>query len=314
MKIAIVGRNIVLSETARKTFTRCGQVELFDLETSSEHMASAAESADALITPGRISRDLLDKLPRLRFVCIMLSGYEAALDASVTREYAESRGLALSYTPGASAHAVAEYTLGGMLACLRFITRPAWAFQEIPQGWFKGISFQSLTAGIVGLGSVGIHLAWLLDSLGIAALGCTRRGTKRPDLPARLLLTGFEEVCRRSDAIAVTCSLNESTRGMFNAVALGSLKPSVILVNAARPEIFDLDALFEFLSENAAARVLLDDSNAVQGHRLLELPNFHATPHIAFNTQEALDRYGEMAAENLVAFIEGVPVNEIPLR
>jgi phosphoglycerate dehydrogenase-like enzyme len=167
-----------------------------------------------------------------------------------------------------------------------------------------GADIWRATLGIVGLGRIGTAVVRRAQGFEMRVLYYDP--TRKPDLEAELELeyTAVEDLLEQSDFVSLHCPLTPETRHLIGERALERMKPTAILINAARGPVVDTDALVLALREGqiaAAALDVTDPEPLPAGHPLLEQPNCIVVPHIASATVTARGRMAVMAAENLLA-------------
>lgn len=225
---------------------------------------------------------------------------------------AVTRGITVVNSPLAATVAVAEHTLGLMLALARHI---AAADASLKQGrWeksaFMGSELFGKTLGLLGLGRIGAAVAARAACLGMTVLAydpdlddgqITRRGA----LPATL-----EMVLQRADYLSLHLPLSAETRGLLGAAQLGQMKRGARVICAARGGVLDEAALREALDSGALAGAALDvfaveppPPGSLAAH-----PRVIATPHIGAQTAEAQANAGAMIAEEVLAALDGRPL------
>ncbi len=243
-----------------------------------------------------LTAEVLAQLPGLR--CISRSG--VGLD-NVDLTAARARGIVVRNTPEAPTRAVAELTLGLIIALLR---RFPLADRNLRAGvWQKetGSLLLGRTVGIVGLGRIGQMVAEML-----VALGCTVCGTDpQPDrewlaqYPIELL--ELAELLRRSDVVSLHAAPPAGSKPLIAATELALMKKSAALLNLARACVVDEDALYDALAERDLAGAALDVFLEEPYHgRLAKLDNVILTPHIGSNTQETKLAMETQAVLNLL--------------
>jgi len=234
---------------------------------------------------------------------------------TIDLEAARRRGVAVCNMPGTNTQAVAEMTLMLMLATLRRVTY----FDPLMrggEGWkpdtaqFDRVGeIAGRTIGFVGYGSVPPKLAPVLKSLGATLLYNAR--TAKPDAGAAFV--PLEDLLARADIVSLHCPATPETIGMISRQAMARMKRGAILINTARGELVDEQALAESLKSGALAAagldVLVNEPIGV-GHPLFSLSNVVVTPHVAWLTPETLQRSVAVAIENC----RRISANEKPLH
>lgn len=241
---------------------------------------------------------------------------------------ARELGLTVVRVPAYSPYAVAEHTVGLMLALNRKIHR---AYARVREGNFSldgllGFDLHGKTVGIVGTGKIGAVVARILAGFGCNLLAydlvpnpeCEALGTRYVPLPA---------LFAQSDIITLHCPLTPETYHLVNAPALHQMKSGVMLVNTGRGALIDTRAIIYALKsgklgslgldvyeeeaglffEDLSAQVIQDDVFA----RLLTFPNVLITGHQGFFTREALANIGETTLANITEFERGAPCANI---
>jgi D-3-phosphoglycerate dehydrogenase len=267
-------------------------------------------SIDALIVRSRtaVSREVLAAAaPRLRVVGRAGAGVDN-IDLQAAREL----GVIVVNAPGASAAAVAELTLGLMLALARRIPlghggllRGEWRKSEL-----LGAQLRDKTLGLIGVGRIGSAVAGLAAALGMRVLGhdpllSTAALQARGVQPAEL-----DPLLAQSDFVSLHVPLNEQTRGLIDAARLGQIKPGAYLINTARGGVVDEAALLQALESGRLAGVALDvfEHEPPGATPLLSHPAVVATPHIGAQTVEAQRQAALDIAGEVLAALRGEPL------
>lgn len=264
---------------------------------------------DALIVRGRtrITIPLLEAAGRLKVIGRAGVGVD-----HIDLQAARTRGVIVVNSPTATTLAVAELTLGLMLALARSIPRVDSAMKDgqWPKKELLGVELSGKTLGLIGMGNVGAAVAQRAAALGMSVLGydellsddeVARRGAQ-PVALARLLA--------RSDFISLHIPLTAKTRGMINARSFRQMKPGVRILCTARGEIVAEEALLDALESGRVAGAALDvfaqeppGVTPLVGH-----PNVIVTPHIGAQTAEAQARAAEGIASEVLAALRGQPL------
>ena len=206
---------------------------------SAEEIVGRAGSATVLVTLytyTRVGAEVLERLPELRLVATRTAGY-SHIDVAA----AAARGIDVVAVPEAPTTAVAEYTLGAVLMLRRKLAQASASTRA--GGWeftaFRGAELSGSTLGVIGLGRIGRRVAALGSALGMRVVGWSRRGVQLPGVET----VELDELLAASDVISVNVALTEETRLLLDARRLALIGPQAILINTARGEILDTDAL-----------------------------------------------------------------------
>ncbi|MCL0102054.1 D-glycerate dehydrogenase [Dehalococcoidia bacterium] len=271
------------------------------------------QNADGLfsVITDTIDRALLDSASKLRVVSNMGVGYNN-IDVPV----ATSKGIYVANTPGVLTETTADLAFALMAACARripegrdFVRRGDWT-QWSPVA-LLGMDLHSATLGIVGLGRIGLAVAKRAKGFSMRVLYHSR--TRNLDCESRLGLEWVDNLSgllSKADFVSVHVPLNEKTRGMIDRKQLAEMKPTAVLVNTARGEIINQEALCQALRNGAIGGAALDVTDPEPIPRddpLLALDNVIITPHIGSASHATRVRMATLAAQNILDVIQGHP-------
>jgi len=292
-----------------------GRVEFFSPEgpIGPELARKAVRGAEGTIITSScgFSAEDMDELPSLKIIA-KCGGKPSSVDIKA----ATSRGIAVTYVPGANSSTVAEFVVMLMLDCLR---RFPFISSAIGKGLNRnttdmfGRELGDKTVGLVGYGAVGKEVAKRL-----AGFDCrveVHDPFYEPDgsEPKYLYFRGsVDELLPVADVLSLHCTLNDSTRGMIGDRELRMMKLSAGIINTARAQLVDGRALESALREKRLAFAALDVFNVEPpepDHPLIGLENVILTPHLASWTPEALYREVRGAVDSVVALFRN---EEIP--
>ena len=267
------------------------------------------------------TREMAAAAPRLRLVQVPGAG----LDRIDRTALAPGTALANAYGHDIG---IAEYVIGAMLAVTRTFSRvdadlrqgrwdSVWSGAPVPL-WpeLAGKTLAILGYGRIGQAVARRALAFDMDVLAI------RRDASGPDPLGLAFVRGpaaLDDVLARADYLAITLALTAETRGLIGARQLALMKPTAVLINVARGEVVDEDALYEALHHGTIAGAALDvwyrypadGAPTLPGHRSFhELPNVLMTPHVSGWTEGMMDARAGVIAENIHRTARGeAPVN-----
>ncbi len=261
----------------------------------------------------RIDAEVFDAAgPQLQVVSNFAVGYN-----NIDVAEAQQRGIAVGNTPDVLTDATADIAVALVLAAARrlregwdSVTSGGWKTWE-PMGWV-GMDLRGKTLGIVGMGRIGQATAQRLVRGWDMRLLYTSRSPK-PDVDRELQgrHVGLNELFELSDFISVHVALSLQTRHLIGAELLQRARPGCVLVNTARGEVIDQDALVAALTNKqlfAAGLDVCDPEPLPTNHPLLALPNCLVLPHIGSATVSARNAMSERAARNIIAGLSGQPL------
>lgn len=284
-------------------------------EPDPEQVVQALANADICITNKvKLTAQILQKLPNLKFVCVAATGYDC-VDLQACRE----QGITVSNVPGYSRQSVAEGVIGFIFSLRRALpyyqttARNAWATS--PHFCVHGtplLNVRGATLGIFGRGAIGNEVATLAQALGMHVLF----GEHRNAHEIRPGYVRFETLMAQSDIITLHCPLNEATRGMIGHAEIARMKPGAMLINTARGPLINEQAVCDALETGhlgGAALDVLSIEPPINAPALLELhhPNLIITPHITWANEDGVNRLIEGIVANLNAFEQGRPIHVV---
>lgn len=280
-----------------------------------DELVAALNGVDAaLIANEPMSADVLQAARSLRVIVRTGVGYD-----SVDIEAATVLNIAVSNLPGINANAVAEYTIGMILAAARGLVRNASSVDA--GGWPRqsGNELRGSTLGLIGYGATARAVVPLAQAFGMKILCATGVPlSERFDTSVEFL--DFDGVLKASDYVSIHTSLTTTSRNLFNAAAFARMKPSAHLINTARGAIVDEAALVEAVRSSTIAGAGLDvacQEPLPSDSPLREVDGIVVYPHMAGQTAQARLAAGLASAAELVSSLHGDPqyaVNEPAAR
>ena len=276
---------------------------------------AALADADALVVRSAVQVDdkLLESAPKLRVIGRAGVGVD-----NIDAEAATRRGIVVMNTPGANAVAVAELTLGLMLALARKI--PAANSTMHAGKWEKkslqGAELRGKTLGILGLGRIGLEVARRARGFGLEIAGSDPFVSAAVARENSIRLVPIDELFAVSDYITLHVGLTPQTHGVINAKNIAAMKKGVRIVNCARGELVDDAALAAALKSGHVAGAALDvfTEEPPKNSPYLGLDNVILTPHIAGSTAEAQEAVGIQIAMQVREYLKlGVVQNAVNL-
>ncbi|WP_395680501.1 2-hydroxyacid dehydrogenase [Inquilinus sp.] len=261
-----------------------------------------------------VSGEVLRAAPRLK----LLHKWGVGVD-NLDLEAARALNIRVARTTGSNAVPVAEFTLGLTLAALRCI---AFGHAELKKGHWRTATAMPMqtfmlsgkTVGIIGFGAIGQALARILKGF-----GCTILYSKRTPLPAAeeaalgARFATLPEILAQADVITLNCPLTPETKNLIDRKALAAMKPTAVLVNAARGGVVvesDLVDALKARTIHAAAMDVYEIEPLPSDSPLLTLDNLVVTPHLAAIAADNFEKTVNQMFGNIASVARGEPVPE----
>lgn len=271
-----------------------GEFEVVEAFRDKQRLVENLQDAHALVVRSetKVTRELIDAAFQLKVIARAGIGVD-----NIDVEAATWKGIAVLNAPAANTVSAAEHAMGLLLGLVR---RIPWADRSMRQGeWdrhrFQGVELRGKTLGIVGLGRIGAHVATLARAFGMKLLAHDPHVTEGRARELGAELVSLEDLLARSDVVTLHLPLTPETRNLVNAQRLALMKPTAVLINAARGGLVDEKALLEALESGRLAGAALDvfeteplppESPLRKAERVI------LTPHLAGSTVEAQERVG----------------------
>lgn len=276
-----------------------------------------------------VGREQIEAMPDLRFIATRSTGYD-----HVDLEAATERGVAVANVPAYGENTVAEHTFALILSLSRKVHH-AWTRTqrgEYTMEGLRGFDLYGKTLGVVGAGAIGLHVVRIAKGFGMEVLAYDVNQNQLLADVLNFTYAGLDELLERSDIVTLHAPAVPATHHLINGDTLAKMKRGALLVNTARGSLVDTAALAEALDSGHLGGAGLDVFEGeefmqhedellyrpgaedqlkllVRAHALQRRPDVVITPHIGFNSEEALRRILDTTAENVRAFLAGAPRN-----
>lgn len=259
----------------------------------------------AIVVAGEFELDkgLIERLPNLTHVACFTAGFDG-IDVG----WCHSRGLTVTHAPGVNHEDVADHSIGLVLSARRRIIDGDRAVKDgtwVLDNRLMTPSLKGQRLGIVGLGDIGQAVARRAEPMRMTIAWWGPREKVSPWPRADSLLA----LARNSDILVVACRADETNRGMISGEILDALGPNGLLVNVARGQLVDEDALIAALKDGRLGQAALDvfQDEPTDPLRWADVPNTLLTPHTAGATTEAVQGMLMLLVQNLQAILQGAP-------
>ncbi|MBI3321654.1 MAG: hydroxyacid dehydrogenase [Candidatus Omnitrophica bacterium] len=276
-----------------------------------------------------LTAKVLRRLPRLRFIATRSTGFEHIDLASCRKRY-----VAVSNVPCYGENTVAEHTVALILALSRNIHK---AYVKTIKGDFsleglQGFDLKAKTIGVIGAGHIGMHVIKMAKGFGMEVLVHDVHKNVFLSEVLDFRYVTLETLLRHSDIVSLHVPYTPQTHHLMNRATFRLMKRGALVINTARGGLIDTDALVWALDEGLVGGAGLDVlegeelvkeerqllskdfskeklATALRNHILLHRENVVITPHIAFDSREALQRILETTVNNITGFLSGTPIN-----
>ncbi len=278
-----------------------------------DYVIDAAKDCDIFVTQFvPVTQRLIDACSRLKCIGVLRAGWE-----NINVAHATKKGVLVVNTPGRNANAVADFTIGMMLAEARNIARGhlllkngEWV-RQYPNSFYIPDMYGK-TVGLIGFGEIGRGVAHRLSGFDVRLLVYDPFVKQ---LPEGVVACGLHELMCESDFVSVHVRSSKETENLVSADMIALMKPTAYLINTARPAIIDENALYEALRDRRIAGAAIDVFNVEPPGRdypLVRLENITVTPHMAGGSRDAFyGSPGKLARDLKVLLAGGMPPHAV---
>ncbi len=256
-------------------------------------------------------REELRALPNLKMITTCSIGTDM-----IDLELAKELGIVVSNQPGRTAPVVAEHMLGLMFALSK---RAHFQTAELKAGrWTRRMNtmLQNKVLGIVGTGAIGAEMARLGRAIGMEVVAWTFNPSDERAQELGVRFVALEELLATADVVSLHVKLTPDSHHLIGAKELAAMKEGALLLNGARGDVLDIDALCASLNSGHLGGAGLDvfpQEPLPVDHPILDCEQVVLTPHAADQTPEGVDLLNEGAVDNIIAFLSGAPKNNVAI-
>ncbi len=290
-----------------------------------ENIALAADAdVISIFIYSKITESVLEKLPKVKLISTRSTGFN-----HINLQAAQAKGMAVCNVPYYGENTVAEHTFALILALSRNLHK---AYVRSLQGNFsisglRGFDLKGKTLGIIGAGSIGMHVIKMAKGFGMNVLVFDARHNHIMQEVLEFEYVSLDTLLSTSDIISLHAPYNESTHYLLNMNNIGKVKPGALFINTARSGLIEPSALYHAIDTGIFAGAgldvfegeeLLNEENQMLSKNvsvenmeailkrniLLRRENVILTPHIAFDSKEAVERILDTTANNIKGFFE----------
>lgn len=292
-----------------------GELKIFP-RTQPDDIVSRAMSADIVLTNKcQMTKEIIDKLPNLKCICLLATGYNN-IDVSSATE----RNIVVCNAAGYSTTSVAQHIFSMILTLTNgvyvhgnSVKSGEWASCDDFSYSLQSIEeLQGKVLGIYGFGKIGEAVAKVANAFGMTTIATRKNRDKHKSTSVKLV--SEKELLSQSDFLSLNAPLTNDTEHFINRSTLAQMKPSAILINTARGQLIHEGDLAYALNKKiikAAALDVLSQEPPDPNNALIGLSNCIVTPHIAWASKASRGRLIQIVADNIKSYIEGSPMNVV---
>lgn len=295
-----------------------GEVTVYDRTSYEESPLIAERIGDAeivVINKTPISRETMDRCPNLKAIAVLATGYNV-----VDYHYAKEQGIPVMNVPVYGTDNVSQYAISLLMEVCshighhndsvhagEWVNNADWCYWHYPL-----IEVSGKTAGVIGLGRIGVNTARILKAMNVNVLAYDAYPTDSGREVATYV--DLDTLLAQSDFVFLHCPLFPETQGIINRDNIAKMKDGAILINNSRGQLVVEQDLYDALESGKIGAAALDvvSSEPIRADNvLLKAKNCIITPHISWATREARERIMNTTAENIRSFMAGEPKNVI---
>lgn len=288
----------------------------------------------SIFITSKVKKEILEKFKNLKAIMVRSVGF-----SHIDLDYCKIKDIKVFNTPHYGDNTVAEFTFASLLFLIRKLNNASLYMKTCDNNnqnnFFKGIELHNKTIGIVGVGAIGQKVAQISNGFSMNILGYDIKPKKQLEYTLKIKYTDFETLCRNSDIISVNSPLTKDNYHLFNKDVFRIMKDGVIFINTSRGELVNTLDLYNSILEGKIAYCGLDVleceeiicnkghnkniecfdydclKNSFINNRLINLKSVLVTPHIAYDTKEAVIRINNITIENILNYIKKDYKNQI---
>ncbi len=311
MKICLIDAGIFIDKPELLApLEEKNQVTVFSgIPDSVEEMVQRGSDAD-VIAFGlmQFTNEMIDRLPNLKVLQFIGTGVWNFVDV----DYAQSKGIRVLNIDGYGSNAVAEFGVALGMALARKVTKAdrvlkenRWTIDEL-----KGLEIKGSTVGVVGTGSIGSLVAEKYAMMGAKVVACDLYENEHLKEAYQVEYMSMEDVFHRADIVSLHMKVTKENENSIGDELFNAMKDGALLVNVARAELVDRNALVRALSQGTLGGAAIDVYNSEppseEDYALAKRDDVIATPHIGYYTQEANDNSIIMTVDSILKAIDAI--------
>lgn len=298
-----------MSEKQKRRLAALGDLDYHDAVLGDRSVGELCRGAEVLVTTPRLSVDIMPFLDRCRFISVQAAGVDA-----LDMEAARRKGIVVSNVPEFCTDAVAEHAFALLLGVAKKIEQGRPMLTE--GRWNTALAYTTTglrgrPLGLFGCGTIGSRIAEIAQhGFGMRVIATV----KDPSRPRPVETVPFDQLLAESDFLVIAAPATPETQEIFNRQAFSKMRRGAVLVNISRAALVDSAALIEALESGSPAAAGIDvflQEPPPPDDPLLHHPKILVSPHVAWATEDALQRLLDLSIANVEAFVAGRPINVV---
>ena len=327
-----------IEESEKNHFS--GLPDVHDIKFTEQSLTNENIESDveilSIFVSSTVDISSIEKMPKLKLIACRSTGF-----SNIDLVACSERGIAVVNVPTYGEHTVAEYTFALMLALSKKIITSAqqMLLGSIDHSVLHGIDLQGKTLGIVGVGRIGINVSMLAEAFGMKVIAYDPFAKPEISHKGKIEMVELHNLAAKADIITLHAPLTKDNTHMIDQILLSKMKKGVFIINTARGELIETNALISALKSGKIAGAgldVLEDEKLMDFHEealllkkskvgketlehvlansiLMQFPNVILTSHNAYNTTEAILRINKTTVDNIKHYLAGEVRNKVNL-
>jgi len=307
----VVVDHVYLEKEHADRLRSLGDLQVFhEPPRTPEELKERIRLADIVIVGwSELTRDVIESAERLKMISIWATSCHYADHAA-----AKEKGIVVTHVPGYATESVAEHTFAMLFAVVRRLPLADRHVREGGFDWrpFAGVELYGKTLGIIGTGSIGFRVAEIAKAFNMRILGYDKYTNVKKAEDVGLRYVDLPDLLKESDFITLHVTLTSETERLLGKKEFETMKKGVVIVNTSQGKVIDENALVDALKSGKVSYAGLDVFEKEPPNKdspLFKLDNVVLSPHIGFNTVDAVRRCTDVCIDNVMRFLEGKPQN-----
>ncbi len=275
-----------------------------DRKEDEQSLIQRCQEAEIIVlTNIKLNKSVLKKCPNLKYICVAFTGFN-----HIDMDYCNKKNILVSNCAGYSTNAVAELVFGLIINIYRHINEHNLAIRNQAKSVLSNHEIANKKFGVIGLGTIGTKVAQIAK-----AFDCDVCYYSKNSRNEQYQFLELDELLKTCDIISIHLAQNKDTINLINKDKIALMKKNAVLINTARGPIVNSEDLATALNNNqikaAGIDVFESEPPIDSSHPLLNCKNCLTTPHIGFNSLEALEKRAIIVKDNLHAYLNSEPIN-----